>query len=256
MTIATPSGDSRLLAENASPAPTIAILPWGNVIEGLILRPIGLTFASFRDEMTAGWLFGYVDALRTAGVWMVLIVLSDGFRELWRFTHHPTGAAIRVLPAPRSYRWARRPAAAPHWLATLAETYGRAPDWRPRARQLRMILRDVAPYLATPLWGLAQALRAEGCAAILCQEYEYARFDASVLVGRLLRLPVFATFQGGDSQVSRLERFLRPRTLRACEGLIVAASTEAARLRQHYDIPAEKIARDLQPARSDALVPG
>ena len=246
MTIASPTAtDSPPSAESASPAPTIAILPWGNVIEDY-LNPIGVSFASFRDEMTAGWLFGYVDALRTAGVRTVLIVLSDGFRTAQGFTHRPTGATIRVLPAPRFYRWARRPMHDPYgW--TLAETYGRVGEWRPRARQLRMVLRDVAPYLATPLRGLARTLRAERCAALLCQEYEYARFDASVLVGKLLRLPVFATFQGGDSQVSRIERFLRPRTLQACDGVIVAAGTEAARLRERYEVPPQKIARIFNP---------
>jgi len=94
---------------------------------------------------------------------------------------------------------------------------------------------------------LAHELRREGCQAMLCQEYEYARFDACVLLGQLMHLPVFATFQGGDFQLSRLERPLRPLTLRACAGLIVATQTEVQRVQEHYGIPSTKLARIFNP---------
>jgi hypothetical protein len=123
---------------------------------------------------------------------------------------------------------------------TLGNHYG------PR-RFLSAVLKNVAPYLATPLRVLARELRREGCAVILCQEYEYARFDACVLLGRLMRLPVFATFQGGDSQMSRLESPLRPLALRACAGLVVATQTEAERVHARYHLPPHKLARIFNP---------
>jgi starch synthase len=82
---------------------------------------------------------------------------------------------------------------------------------------------------------------------MLCQEYEYPRFDVAACVGRRLRLPVFATFQGGDWQTSRIERWLRPRTLKAAAGLIIPTNTEAARVRTHYGVSEAKVARIFNP---------
>jgi starch synthase len=127
---------------------------------------------------------------------------------------------------------------------TLEEVFG---DVRGVHRHLLAILRDLSPYLATPLQLLARELRREGCQAILCQEYEYARFDACVLLGQFMRLPVFATFQGGDFQLSRLERPLRPLSLRACAGLIVATQTEVQRVQERYGVPSTKIAQIFNP---------
>jgi starch synthase len=193
--------------------------------------------------MTGGWMFGYIDALRLVGVRTVLFCISAHVTEPMRYTHEPTGATICVLPAPKIYHSARRRIPNPYgW--TLKEAFGEIHGVR---RILLPILKDISPYLATPLRLLAHELRREGCEAILCQEYEYARFDACVLLGQLMRLPVYATFQGGDFQLSRLERPLRPLTLRACAGLIVATQTEAQRVQACYGIPSTKLARIFNP---------
>jgi len=217
--------------------PAIALLPWGNLIEDF-LDSIGVSFERFRDEMTGGWMFGYVDALRQAGVRTVLICVSARVREVTRSIHRPTGASLCLLPALGSYRLLSR---------RLGDPYAWMDDEARRRRPVRAALRDVAPYLATPLSRLWRELRREGCAAVLCQEYEYPRFDVCVLLGRLMRLPVFATFQGGDWQMSRLERPVRPHTLRSCAGLIVPTGTEAERLGIRYGVPAEKLARIFNP---------
>ncbi|MBV9085252.1 MAG: glycosyltransferase family 4 protein [Acidobacteriaceae bacterium] len=78
---------------------------------------------------------------------------------------------------------------------------------------------------------------------ILCQEYEYARFDVMIALGSLFRIPVFATFQGGNWQTSRLEKITRPRAIRHCAGLIIGPGTEAARVQATYGIVPGKIAR-------------
>ena len=222
--------------------PTIALLHWGDLIEDF-LDSIGISFEAFRDEMTGGWMFGYVDALRLAGVRTVLFCVSARATAPLRFTHMPTSITICVLPAPKIYRAVRRPMINPYgW--TLEEVFGNVSGVR---RRLFTVLKDVAPYLATPLCLLARELRREGCDAILCQEYEYARFDTCVLLGQLMHLPVFATFQGGDWQMSRFERPLRPLALQACAGLIVATQTEAERVRVRYNVPPIKLARIFNP---------
>ncbi|MGC2203719.1 MAG: glycosyltransferase family 4 protein, partial [Stellaceae bacterium] len=78
---------------------------------------------------------------------------------------------------------------------------------------------------------------------ILTQEYEYARFDTCVLLGQLLRLPVYGTFQGGDRHSGRFEQLVRPVAMRAARGLVIGADSEAERVVERYHIDAKKIWR-------------
>ena len=227
------------------PLPTIALLMWGDSFDDF-LDGIGLDFAKFRDEMTGGWAFGYVQALATAGMRTVIVCVSHRVRAPERHRHAPTGAVILVLPAPAAYRQLRRhmrrPAA---WGAQ--EMFGTA-DVSLARRIGAGVLHDASPYLATPPWQLVRALRREGCCALLTQEYEDPRFDHAIAVGALSRLPVFATFQGGDgARRSRLESLLRPVTLRAAAGLIIGSSREADRVQARYGVAATRIARVFNP---------
>ena len=230
--------------------PAIALLPWGDLVEDF-LDPIGLALEDWRDTMTGGWLFGYVDALSAAGVHTVLVCVSARVRRVERWTHAPTGATLVVLPARRGYLALRRARDDPHaWSADRA-----APGRRGVRKVQARAAHELAPYLATPPRELGRTLRRERCAAVLCQEYEYQRFDACVGLGRLLGLPVHATYQGGDRARTTLERPLRRLSLRACDGLIVAARSEARRVRERYGVPEARIARifnpvDLAPWRS------
>src|SRR5712691_6706282 len=225
--------------------PTIALLPWGNVLEDF-LDTIGVSLEAFCNEFTGSWMFGYVNALRRVGVRTVLICISARVAAPSRFTHTPTGATICVLPAPRIYRAIRRKMLRPYG-RTVKQAFGEVRGAHLLLFPLLALLREVVLYLTTPLGLLAHELRREGCNAILCQEYEYPRFDACVLLGQLMHLPVFATFQGGDYQTSHLEHFLRPLTLRACAGLIIPTQTEAQRVRTHYGISPTKLARIFNP---------
>jgi glycosyltransferase involved in cell wall biosynthesis len=218
----------------------VAILPWGNVIEDY-LDGIGVSFESFCEEMSGGWLFGYVEALEHAGVGAALVCVSER-QPAGRYLHRPTGAEVHVLEVTGAYRRLRRLMRDPYgW--SFERMFG---PGRSRRRLLRLV-RVGAPYLPTPPLQLARALRGMGCSALLCQEYEYPRFDLCTLLGRLLGMPVFATFQGGDYQLSRLERVLRPVAMRASAGFVVPTSSEAARIRERYRVPPEKIARILNP---------
>ncbi|MEP0917151.1 glycosyltransferase family 4 protein [Leptolyngbya sp. DQ-M1] len=240
MTASSPTQNSP--TQNSLTQPTIALLPWGDLIEDF-LDSIGVSLDSFCTQMTGGWLFGYVEALKRVGVRTVVFCISNQVTQPERRIHQPTGATLCFLPASKLHSVARRPMRHPYgW--TIEETFGKQPQSRRPALKL---LKDIAPYLATPLLSLAEELRREQCQAILCQEYEYARFDLSVLLGQWLRLPVFATFQGGDFQLSRLERFVRPSSLHHSAGLIVATQTEIQRLQQRYRMPGAKIAQIFNP---------
>jgi len=221
---------------------TVALIDWSHLLEDF-LDNIGVTFEAFRTGMTGGWMFGYVEALRSAGCRTVLFCVSARVAQVARFEHGPTGATICVLPAPASYRRARLRVPNPY-AVSLAEAAG---ELRGPGRWRAAFLKELSPYLATPLRALARELRREGCDVILCQDYEHARFDSCVLLGRLKGLRVYGTFQGGNWQLSRFERPLRPLALRACSGLVVGSSVEADRLRRRYRLPASKMARIFNP---------
>ena len=235
-------GSGKLPCTNSQTRSTVALLPWGDLIEDF-LDSIGVSFESFYQEMTGGWLFGYIDALRTVGIRTVVFCISARVQKTTRYTHVPTGATICVLPASGIYLSIRRQMVNPHgW--TLQDMFGQVRGIR---RWFYTMLKPLAHYLSTPPLILARELQREGCTVILCQEYEYARFDICVALGKLLGIPVFATFQGGDRQFSRIEGLVRPIALKHCAGLIVAAQTEIHRIHTKYRKPSIKIAHIFNP---------
>ncbi|MEG5042697.1 MULTISPECIES: glycosyltransferase family 4 protein [unclassified Microcoleus] len=228
--------------DDSPPEPTIALLPWGDLIEDF-LDTIGVSFEAFCNEMTGGWMFGYIEALQQVGVRTVLFCISNSVTAPVYYTHKNTGAKICALPASKLYQALRQPMVNPQgW--TVRDMFG---DVRGLRRLILTEVKSVAPYLATPLGLLAKELKRENCQAILCQEYEYPRFDACNWLGWRMGLPVFASFQGGDFQVSPWERLSRPLSLKASAGLIIASQTEVQRVQSSYGVPPAKIARIFNP---------
>ncbi|HJR07919.1 MAG TPA: glycosyltransferase, partial [Pyrinomonadaceae bacterium] len=231
---------------------TVALVDWSELLEDY-LDHIGVTFESFRDEMTGGWMFGYIEALRRVGVRVVLFCVSARVTETTRFTHAPTGADLRVLAATSAYRSLRRRVLNPY-ATTLEDAVGMVQG---RARRVFWsAAREVMPYLSTPVVALARELKREHCDALLVQDYEHARFDMCLLLGRLTGRKVYATFQGGDVSHRRIERALRRSAVRRADGLFVAAETEAARLCKSYKLADEKIAHVFNPLDLSEWQPG
>lgn len=234
-----PPAGALVVSPVSEPNPfTVALLPWGDLWEDF-LDSLGVSFEQFRDEFVGSWIFGYAAALQCAGTHTVIFCFSARIKEPWRFVHKPTDATICILPASKAYIAARSRAAS--WAEIRSENTS-----DPGRRLLRAAARYV-DYLNTPVLRLARALRREGCNAILCQEYDYARFGVCVLLGRLLHLPVFASFQGGEEATSRFERLLRSLAIQQCAGLIIAAEDEAHRVHIRYNAPYAKIARIFNP---------
>lgn len=209
----------------ASPAAPVALLPWGDVIEDF-LDPLDVSLDGFCREMTGGWLFGYVEALKRAGLRTVVFCVSARVEEPVRRTHEGTGATVCFLPAPKAY----------DFLRPVLERCGTEGG----------LLDLMGSYLATPIRELARELQREGCKTLLCQEYEYARFDVCVALGKLLGIPTYGTFQGGGP-AGRLEGGARRLSVKHCAGLIVASQTELDRVRAVYEVPAHQLARIFNP---------
>lgn len=225
-------------------SPTIALLPWGDLFEDF-LDSIGVSLETFFTELSGGWLFGYVDALRLAGVHTVIIIFSVRTRTPVRRTHLPTGATIVILPVSTLYRILYH---------TLLRPYARMVQHPERINRLQYWLRPfldrisrMASYLSTPLGLLRRELEALGCDAILCQEYEDPRFDLCVLLGLRKRIPVFATFQGGARPRGLLARLWRSAIIRGSRGLIIGPHNEAQRVAAQYHVSPAKIARIFNP---------
>jgi glycosyltransferase involved in cell wall biosynthesis len=214
----------------------IALLPWGGDLIEDFLDTIGVSLEGFRDEMSGGWLFGYVDALARVGVDTVIVCISSRVRKPERWTHRATGTTMRILPASGSYARLRAGVERDH--------AHHAPGVRPSISH-RMRER-LCEYLATPPRALVRTLRGEACRAIVCQEYETPRFDVCVVLGRLLGLPVFGSFQGWNWH-SRVEQPLRVISMRAVNGLIIGSRTEVQRVQKQYALDSSKIARIFNP---------
>ena len=222
----------------------VALIPWGNVIEDY-LDAIGVSLDAFCDEMDGGWLFGYFAALRTAGVEGVLLLISSGVSAPVRRVHRASGVPIHILPAAGAYRRLRGRVSDPYgW--NVGKMFGLAKPGRLRRAALAPA-RAIFPYFATPPRALAAALRSEGVSALLCQEYEYARFDSCVAVGRAIGIPVFATFQGGDSSFSALEHRVRGVAIRGSAGLVIPTRRELERVHLTYGVPREALAQIFNP---------
>jgi glycosyltransferase involved in cell wall biosynthesis len=221
---------------------TVALVDWSQLVEDF-LDNIGVSLESFRDEMTGGWMFGYVAALASAGCRTVLCCVSARTGRTLRLRHRPTGATIYLLPAPAPYRAVRRRVPNPY-APTVEQAAGNV---RGVGRAAASALKELAPLLCTPAVELGRVLHRERADAILCQEYEHPRFDVCVALGRLLGIPVFASFQGGDAPMTRLERPVRRLTLAASAGLVIASSGERERVRARYAVPARKLAAIFNP---------
>jgi glycosyltransferase involved in cell wall biosynthesis len=196
---------------------------------------LGISLEDFRDRVSGVWPFNYVDALHSAGIRTVLFFASARVSEPLRFRHRASGATVCVVPSPRLHQ----------------KLQGARDRFLPGSRVMRSLL----SYVSIPPRLLARELRRERCQAILCQEYEHARFDVCVLLGRLLRLPVFATFQGATGGASRLERPIRPLALRSCAGLIIGAGSELARVQARYALPTAKLAHIPNPIDANGQPP-
>jgi glycosyltransferase involved in cell wall biosynthesis len=202
----------------------VAIFPWGEVIEKF-LDPLGLDLNDFVSKMTGGWLFGYVLALQRRGWRPIIVCASDRVDVLTRLEHLGTGAPVWAAPAKRANR--------------------------ERAASLVCLER----WLRNPMRDFANVLARENCKTIIAQEYEYFRFDALTLLARRTRRPIYATFQGGDVTLSAIERFVRPWSMRRCNGLIVASGRERVRLGKAYPSLVTPIANIPNPLDTDEWRP-
>ena len=234
----------------------IALLHCYDLIDDF-LDSIDISFETFCKEFVGSWMFGYINALKQVGIRTVLFCISARVEKTSRFIHEPTGATICVLPAPRVYYAYRalRQNSLKMYGASESQSFKDLQDDNTLRRSLLTPIKDLAKsfgtYLSTPLSSLAGELRRENCQAILCQEYEYARFDSCVLLGKLINLPVFTTFQGGDRTQSLLETLPRQLAFRGCTGVIVPTQTEIERIKSRYGISSDKIARIFNPVDTE-----
>ncbi|MEN9519551.1 MAG: hypothetical protein RLZZ381_2139 [Cyanobacteriota bacterium] len=244
--------ERQFLPSNNQPEPTIALLHCYDLIDDF-LDSINISFETFCQEFLGSWMFGYINALKQVGVRTVLFCISARVDRPSRFTHAPTGAMICVLPPARiyyAYRAVRRNSLNLYG-ASETQSFKDIQDDSTIRRSLLTSVKDLAKsigtYMSTPLGLLASELRRENCQAILCQEYEYARFDTCVLLGKLLHLPVFASFQGGNKTESPIEVPLRHLSFSLCTGVIIPTQTEIQRVSDRYGISSSKIAHIFNP---------
>lgn len=220
------------LHENINPLnnqsqPVIAWMSCGGLFEDFF-DAVNVSFEIYRTEQTGGWLFNYIEALQLVGVQSVVIFISARISETLRFKHEPSGATVCVLPAPLLHRGFRK---ITHWMQ-LSD---------------KGVIKTLDSYLVLPLKWLNHEFRKQGINAIIFQDYENPSFDVCVLLAKFMQIPVFASFQGGSSQRSRLELAIRPLAIRASTGLIIGPQTEIRRVCDRYQLPSQKLAQIFNP---------
>jgi len=226
---------------NKASQPVVAFVPWGDVFEDFY-GTIGVSFNKYCDEFTGSWHIGLIHALKSQGIATNVYYSSTNVLKPLRRIHSPTAATISVIPAPKLYRAIYKLMIHPHhsfgYWSDLDKLFGGSTGLR---RLWFSALKSIAPYLAMELRALAREIRRDGCLAILSQDYNHAGFDRSVLLGALLRLPVFAIFQGGTHDWNRIGSFVRPLMMRLCSGFIIGPTAEAERVRAKYGVKPESI---------------
>ena len=105
----------------------------------------------------------------------------------------------------------------------------------------------VAAYFSTPLVLLRRELLLEGCQCILVEQYEDPRFDLTVFLGQLIRIPVFGTFTAVVPSQNWWRRPFRFFALRLCAGLTICAGSEAKRVIDRYNFQKSKMRRIYYP---------
>lgn len=188
--------------------------------------------------MTGGWLFGFTEALKLCGWRVRILCVSRGVRKIHSRIHAPTGTEMVFLPSPRLYRLVR---------ARINDVYAFFPPTGARGlsrigQWAKAMLRAPAPYLANPPFDTARALRRMRPDVVLCQEYEYARFDVIAAMSCFLRYRYAATFQGGQYTFSGLEALVRSWSIRSCSVLVIASAEESERVRNRYRIDSRRVA--------------
>jgi starch synthase len=238
--------------DRSEKTPVIALIPWGLAIEDF-LEPNSLTLEMFCREFRGSWMFGYIDALRSAGVETVVVCISRSVSRATRLVHEPTGARVVALPLPRVNRTLRRVMRDPYGHST-RQAFGKYRGLL--AWPLLGPLKELGPYAATPLRALVEEFHAVGADAVVCQEYEFPRFDVLALSKRMHGIPVFGVFQGGDYRRWRLEALLRARAIRASDGLVIGTRAEIGRVQKRYHLPNHKVASIPNPVDVGVWKPG
>jgi starch synthase len=226
-------------------AAAVALLLWGDVLEDH-LDTLGTSVeeVEFWAEDRGGWVFGYVEALYRVNIRTVLVVWSREARQPYQRVYPQRDMVVWILPATRAHRAAR-------WIS------GRLRDptgWA--THQLWRASRFAVHYTATPPRALAHILRQERCGAMIVQDYDHARFDMCVLLGRWLGLPVLATFQGSLPPRNWVQWWISRWTVPAATGLLIGAQQEVVAVTKRYQLPSNIITYVPNAVDPNTWVPG
>lgn len=213
----------------------IALMPCGGLFEDFF-DTINVSFETLSTEQTGGWMFNYIDALKLVEVQTVLFFVSGRVNEVLKFRHEPTGATVCILPAPSLHQAFRKLAG---WFVF--------PKFKLLNKIANRLIKSLDSYFVLPVALIKQELKQQNCCAILFQDYHNPSFDICVFLGRMMQLPVFATFQGGIQPRSFLELPTRLAALHLCQGLIIASQTEAQSVHKKYWVPLKKVSRIFNP---------
>jgi starch synthase len=119
------------------------MLPFSYLIEDF-LEKINVSLESYCTEMSGGWFFGYIEALKHAGVRTITICFSARVTKPTSFTNKPTGITMWVLPSPWIYRAVVRHIANPYG-RNVEQAFGGVASTTGRCHAPGAVRRDTLP---------------------------------------------------------------------------------------------------------------
>lgn len=219
--------------------PTVALIPAGGELWEDFLDTIGVELSDFCAEGPGGWMLGYLQALNHVGVRTLLLFVSARFDGPKRYRDPQIGNEIVVLPTPTLYRCLRNQLPTYRNLMMVGAGHG-------AVKRAAAVAGSAWSYFSTPMSSIEAEFRRQEVEAILCQEYEYFRFNQMCALGRRMKVPVFASFQGADKDHNLLARRRKLHSIQDAAALFIGPSGEAARVASAYNVK-PKIRRVFNP---------
>ncbi len=234
---------------------TIAFIPHAETFEQFF-DTINMSFDQLCNEVCSGWIFAYMQSIKLVepDTRFVCIYFSNNVTEPIVKPHKIAGSVNYLLPTSWLYKQYNNLKSKGKLksnnnnnnvssLSSVVKDKQRIHD----LPEFTKWARSISNYLSTNVLELYKILKQENVDIIVTQEYEYARFDTCVALGKFMNIPVYASYQGGNKTFSTLETLPRKWAMKNCKGLIIPASVESNRVLNQYKIKEEKIGKIFNP---------
>lgn len=224
--------------QNRRQRPLIAFFGYHDVFEDFYPH-YGITQDAFANRWDRSGNHAYIRLLQHAigdVVWYELSLAP----ELNEANHEKVGCRVRLLPS----SWLHRQL----WRAF----YLSKSSWR--WQRFYRIVAVISSYLALFSWPVLRSLFHERPDIIFTQDYAIGRFDALLLLSRLLGISLVARYAGSRPD-HYLGRLMKHFTIRSANCLIASSRRELEMLANEFQVPRDRLRIVLTPIDLETFHP-